>query len=135
MSEYAAYVLPAAVHAEKDGTFTNFEGRTQRFDKVLEPFKEARPEWWILAELAKQAGEHMHYDRAPEIFDEMALAVEAFKGLEYAKLNAGVADIRVLAEPMIPNFVQHSNLIFYKADADGKQALNLAPGPQAVKQT
>src|SRR3989338_6534271 len=34
MSEYASLVLPSAVHMEKDGTFTNFEGRVQRFDRA-----------------------------------------------------------------------------------------------------
>ena len=114
MSEYASYVLPSAVYMEKDGTFTNFEGRVQRFDRALDPLGESRSEWRILVNLARQLGQHLHFDRAQEIFHELALSVEAFRGLEYEKLNAGTDEIRVLAEPMIPSLVQDSPLIFYK---------------------
>ncbi len=113
MSEYASYVLPSAVHFEKDGTFTNFEGRVQRFDRALDPLGESRPAWRILINIARQLGHHMHFDRAEEVFHELALSVEAFKGLEYEKLNTGAEDIRVLAEPMIPSLVQNSHLIFH----------------------
>ncbi|OGW79877.1 MAG: hypothetical protein A2Z83_02740 [Omnitrophica bacterium GWA2_52_8] len=113
MSEYAAYVLPSATHFEKQGTFTNFEGRTQKFEKVLEPLGEAKPEWQILTALAGQIGMHMHFDEAEEIFSEMALAFPAFKGMTYEALGTGGLDIRKFAAPMIPAHTQDSKLIFY----------------------
>ncbi len=121
MSEYATYVLPSAVYMEKDGTFSNFEGRVQRFDRALDPLGESRPEWRILVNIARQTGLHMHYDRAEEIFHELVLSVDAFRGLEYEKLNSEANDIRVLAEPMIPNLVQNSPLIFYKQQDEVKK--------------
>ena len=49
-----------------------------------------------------------------EIFDEMALSVEKFKGLNYEKLSTGGDDIRVFTAPMIPKLTQDSGLIFHK---------------------
>ena len=46
-------VLPSAVYAEKEGTFTNFEGRAQRFKKAVEPLGASKPTLEILEELGK----------------------------------------------------------------------------------
>ncbi|MFC2161920.1 molybdopterin-dependent oxidoreductase, partial [Acidobacteriota bacterium] len=51
-SEIADVVLPAATFAEVDGTYVNIEGRIQRSFPVIEPFGEAKPDWWIFAQLA-----------------------------------------------------------------------------------
>ena len=47
----AHYVLPAAVYAEKNGTFTNHTGRVQRFSKALEPLGNSLPDAEILQRL------------------------------------------------------------------------------------
>jgi NADH-quinone oxidoreductase subunit G len=47
----AHFVLPAATFAESEGTFTNFEGRVQRFWPALQPPPLARPAWQILGVL------------------------------------------------------------------------------------
>ncbi len=47
----AHVVLPGAASAEKEGTFTNLEGRIQAFGPALSPPGEARPDWSILADL------------------------------------------------------------------------------------
>ena len=55
LSETAAaadVVLPGAAFAEKDGSFTNMEGRIQIFSSVVPPPGDARPDWEILNELA-----------------------------------------------------------------------------------
>ena len=56
MSEAASYVLPSAVYAEKNGTFTNFQGKVQKFNKAFEPLGESRPECEILQEIANRLG-------------------------------------------------------------------------------
>lgn len=116
-SEFATYVLPAATYAEKEGTFTNFKGRIQKFNKALEPLGEAKPEWEILVSLARDLGVHLHFDRAEEIFHELTLAVEAFHNLTYASLGGTGSDIRQFAAPMIPQRVQNSPLIFFQMAA------------------
>lgn len=114
MSEYARVVLPAATYAEKDGTFTNFEGRVQRFERALEPLAEAKPEWKIVIAIARQMGIHLHYDRAEEIFNEMALKEAAFKGMSYKEMGLGGTDIRIMSAPTIPKLEQNSALIFHQ---------------------
>jgi NADH-quinone oxidoreductase subunit G len=52
-AEAADVVLPSATYAEKEGTFTNFEGRVQRFKKALEPLGDSRPTLEILQALEK----------------------------------------------------------------------------------
>ncbi|CAN5842709.1 hypothetical protein BH23GEM9_BH23GEM9_03830 [soil metagenome] len=47
----ADFVLPTATFAEGEGTFTNFEGRVQRFWPALHPPPLARPAWQILGVL------------------------------------------------------------------------------------
>ncbi len=50
-SNIADVVLPSATYAEKEGTFTNFEGRVQRFKKAVEPLGASRPTLDILHDL------------------------------------------------------------------------------------
>jgi NADH-quinone oxidoreductase subunit G len=47
----ADFVLPATTFAEAEGTFTNHEGRVQRFWPALHPPPLARPAWQILGVL------------------------------------------------------------------------------------
>lgn len=128
MSEYASHVLPAATYVEKEGTFTNFQGRTQKFDKVLEPLGEARSEQQILIHLAKQLGIHLHYDRAEEVFAELASKVEGFRGLSYEKLNEGTTNVRKFAAPLIPELVQGAGLIFSETVAHNHSVITSPEG-------
>jgi len=50
-ADAADAVLPSAVYAEKSGTFTNFEGRVQKFKKALEPLGDSKPTIEILQTL------------------------------------------------------------------------------------
>jgi assimilatory nitrate reductase catalytic subunit len=66
--------LPAAAWGEKDGTVTNSERRISRQRAFLPLPGEARPDWWILSQVAQRLG-HAHafpYASAAEIFDEHA---------------------------------------------------------------
>jgi formate dehydrogenase major subunit/formate dehydrogenase alpha subunit len=53
-SKYADVLLPGVSFAEKTGTFTNTERRVQMVRKTIEPLGDAKPDWWITAELAKR---------------------------------------------------------------------------------
>lgn len=52
----ANVVLPAASFAEKEGTFTNFEGRVQRVRKAIRPQGDSLPDWEIVLRLAERMG-------------------------------------------------------------------------------
>jgi len=53
-SHYADVLLPGVTFAEKEGTFTNTERRVQMVRQAIQPEGEARPDWEILANLAKR---------------------------------------------------------------------------------
>jgi assimilatory nitrate reductase catalytic subunit len=70
----AHVLLPAASWGEKDGTVTNSERRISRQRRFLAPPGEARPDWWIVSEVARRMGfgEAFPYASPREIFDEHA---------------------------------------------------------------
>lgn len=70
----ADIILPAAAWGEKDGTVTNSERRISRQRPFLSMPGEARPDWWIITEVAGHMGyaDAFPYDHPSEIFDEHA---------------------------------------------------------------
>ncbi len=66
--------LPALGWSEKDGTVTNSERRISRQRALFEPAGSAKPDWWIVTQVARRMGyEHaFHYTRSVEIFREHA---------------------------------------------------------------
>ena len=50
------FLLPAALIAEKPGSLTNTLGLVQEFQPVWGPPGEARPEWEVLGDLARELG-------------------------------------------------------------------------------
>ncbi len=102
VSERAHWVLPGVSFAEKDGTFTNSQGRVQRIRKVLTLKGDTREDWRILQGLGQALGVGA-YDPDPErILLRLAQAVPAFSGLSYSTLGelgapiaAATADVAV----------------------------------------
>ncbi len=90
-AELAHVVLPSAVYAEKDGTFTNFQGRVQRVQAALSPLGEAKAEWEILAQLSSKCGLQVSFVDAPSIFQELGENEAAFRGLTHQALGEGGA--------------------------------------------
>ncbi len=86
-ADRAHVVLPSAAYAEKDGTFTNFQGRIQRIHAALAPWGEARPEWDVLSELAGRLELGVSWVDAPTIFAELASRERAFAGLSYETIG------------------------------------------------
>ncbi len=87
-SRAADIVLPAAVYAEKEGTFTNFEGRVQRLKKVLEPLGASRPTWTTLAELGRALGMPHPYKKAEDVLADLAKENEAFRDMNFKKIGS-----------------------------------------------
>jgi assimilatory nitrate reductase catalytic subunit len=71
---FAHVLLPASAWGEKAGTVTNSERRISRQRAFLEPPGEAKPDWWIVTEVAKRMGFAAAFDyRTPaDIFREHA---------------------------------------------------------------
>jgi NADH-quinone oxidoreductase subunit G len=86
-AELAHVLLPAAVYAEKEGTFTNVQGRVQRIHAAVPPLGEARTDLKILDLLATALGARLAPPRAPEVFRALAERVPAFAGMSYETLG------------------------------------------------
>jgi formate dehydrogenase major subunit len=52
------FLMPAAAHVEKEGTFTNTQRLVQFRDKALEPPGDARSDLWFMHHLAKRVMSH-----------------------------------------------------------------------------
>src|SRR5207245_1140691 len=85
----AHWVLPAAAWVERDGTYTNFEGRVQRFRQATEPIGQALAEWEIVGRLLAALGDESTATRAEHWFRQLVAAVPAFAGLSYQALGDG----------------------------------------------
>ncbi len=93
----ADFVLPLTTFAEQEGTFTNHEGRVQRFWPALEAPGAARPGWLVLgAALTERAGAPPA-GSAAEAFAAHVANRPPFQGLDYATLGTRGA---VVNEPV-----------------------------------
>jgi predicted molibdopterin-dependent oxidoreductase YjgC len=85
----AHVLLPGAGFAEKDGTYTSLERRIQRVRPAMDPPGEARPDWWILAELLRRMGQSPEYDTAADVMKEIGAFVPEYRGVRYSRLEMG----------------------------------------------
>jgi formate dehydrogenase alpha subunit len=98
-ARFAHVVLPAAATPEKAGTFTNTERRVQLSPAAVPPPGEARPDWWIVAEIGRRVA-RAAADRgsaAPagwevadpaRVMDEIAALTPIYGGVSHARLGA-----------------------------------------------
>jgi formate dehydrogenase major subunit/formate dehydrogenase alpha subunit len=101
-AQFADVIFPAASFVEKEGTFTNTERRIQRVRKATTPPGEARPDSWIVAELAQRMIALGAASPAPDapwsgwdysspqvIMAEINAVTPIYAGVTYERLNAG----------------------------------------------
>ena len=78
MNELAAaadFVLPGAAFVEKDGLYTNDQGRVQASSRAIAPPGEAREDWQILVGLARALGVQLGYASAGDVRRALATAL------------------------------------------------------------
>ncbi|HZC68787.1 MAG TPA: molybdopterin-dependent oxidoreductase [Nitrospirales bacterium] len=79
--QLAHVVLPATTFAEKDGTFTNLEGKVNRVRPALEPYEEAKPDWEVFAALGTALGCSMEYEAAQDVQREIMKLLPGYYNL------------------------------------------------------
>ncbi len=81
--------LPAASAFERDGTFMNSDRRVQRVRQVVPPRGQARPDHWIIGEVARRlgAGKHFEFENAEAIWNEVRSVWPAGAGLSYRRIE------------------------------------------------
>jgi len=82
-SRLANVILPASSFAEKEGTFTNFEGRVNRLRKAIEPPGESLPDWEIILRLAEKMGCPLPFSSLHQVMDEIEELVPFYEGYAY----------------------------------------------------
>lgn len=88
-AKMADVVLPGASYAEKDGTFTNQEGRVQRIRKAIQPVNGAREDLDILCSLGG-----FGYKCAGDVFDEIKREAPAYKDITFDSLDGKGAMVK-----------------------------------------
>jgi NADH-quinone oxidoreductase subunit G len=83
----ASVVLPIANFTEEEGTFTNVDGRVQRFMQAKTAPGYARPSFAVLGDLLALLGEKTGYMLASEAFDALATSESSFNGLRWDALG------------------------------------------------
>lgn len=73
----ADVVLPSVSVAERNGTVTNIENRSQKVVRAMDPRGAAKPEWQMLAMLAQDLGRDLGYGTAEAVAREIRQALQA----------------------------------------------------------
>jgi formate dehydrogenase major subunit len=90
----ADVVLPASAWPEKTGTVSNTDRTVQMGRQAVPPPGEAKPDLWIIQQIAQRMGLNWHYsgehEGVAEVYEEMRQAMApAIGGINWARLNAG----------------------------------------------
>jgi formate dehydrogenase major subunit/formate dehydrogenase alpha subunit len=100
-SHYADVLLPGTSFAEKTGTFTNTERRVQMVRQALPPVGDARPDWQIIADIARRMltnGKRQpsvspysgwDYASTAEVMQEIAALTPSYAGVSHIRLERG----------------------------------------------
>ncbi len=88
----ADVVLPATAWPEKDGTVSNTDRMVQLGKKAIDPPGEAKPDLWIIQQIARRMGLPWNYtgdsDGVAAVYDEMRQAMHAaISGITWERLQ------------------------------------------------
>ena len=88
--ELADVVFPAAGFGEADGTCANTERRVQRLRAAVTPHGQAKPDWWIVSQLARRMGiDGFEYESARDVFNELCGLSPIYAGLDWDRVENG----------------------------------------------
>ena len=88
----ADVVLPATAWPEKDGTVSNTDRMVQLGKKAIDPPGQAKPDLWIIQQIANRMGLHWNYegesDGVAAVYEEMRQAMHAaISGITWERLQ------------------------------------------------
>ena len=86
----ADVVLPATSYAETDGACSNTERRVQRLRAAVPAQGQAKPDWWIISQIAQRMGlQGFDYSEPKEVFNEMCELSPLYNGLDWDRIDKG----------------------------------------------
>lgn len=83
-AQLADIVFPATGFAETDGVQTN----TERLRAAVPPPGEAKPDWWIISQIAKRMGTPgFEFESAKDVFNELCSLSPIYAGLDWDRIE------------------------------------------------
>jgi predicted molibdopterin-dependent oxidoreductase YjgC len=89
LTRAADVVLPAASMAEREGTFTNVQGRVQKFERAFLPRPPVRPVLELIAMLGRMLGYGDGSQTPPSVLTQIAAEIPAYGNIKPAELEGG----------------------------------------------
>lgn len=86
-AQHAHVVLPSLAWVEKEGCYTNLEGRMQHLRKAVDG--NGMEDWKIIAEIGKIIGIDMNYRDAKDVLAEITEVSPLHKGIRYRDMDGG----------------------------------------------
>ncbi|WP_192035183.1 formate dehydrogenase subunit alpha [Halomonas sp. YLGW01] len=86
-AQFADVILPASAWPEKDGSVTNTNRQVQLGRAAVPLPGEARPDWWIIQEIARRFGLPWDYGHPREVFAEMKQGMHSLENISWARLE------------------------------------------------
>ena len=95
-AELADIVLPVATWVEREGVHAYVDRRVQKINKLIDPPGKAKPDWWIVCQVAERMGFKKYFDfsSSSEIFEEIRRVVPPYKGLTYERIENTLGGIQ-----------------------------------------
>lgn len=88
LGRQADVVLPREAFAQKDGTYTNLERRVQRISPALTRNDGARPESWVILQLAERLKPGSWQPLTPaEVMEEITRVAPIYAGISHHRLD------------------------------------------------
>ncbi len=84
---FADVVLPATAWPEKTGTVTNTDRRVQKGRQAVDPPGEAKPDSWIIQQIAIRMGHRTFNQSLPEVFEEMRSLMPSIAGISWERIE------------------------------------------------
>ncbi len=84
---FADVVLPATAWPEKDGTVTNTDRRVQMGRQAVMPPGDAKPDVWILQQIANGLGLDWQYEHVSDVYEEMRGSMPSITGISWQRLE------------------------------------------------
>lgn len=89
-AQLADVVFPATAWGETDGVQTNTERRVQRLRQAVPPVGEAKPDWWIISQIARRLGTPgFEFGSAKDVFNELCDLSPIYAGLDWDRIDKG----------------------------------------------
>ncbi len=87
-AELADVVLPATAWGETDGVCVNTERRVQRLRQAVPPYGEAKPDWWIVSQIAQRMDiPGFEFESAKDVFNELCSLSPVYAGLDWDRIE------------------------------------------------